>query len=43
MWSSNYAQGTTGYAEGRPQVREVFAYWPTLIPQTLVTPRVDLL
>ncbi|MCS7033948.1 MAG: DUF1446 domain-containing protein [Phycisphaerae bacterium] len=24
-------QGTTGYAEGRPTVREAFAYWPCLI------------
>lgn len=24
-------QGTTGYAEGRPSVREAFAYWPCLI------------
>ena len=25
-------QGITGYAEGRPAVREVFGYWPTLDP-----------
>lgn len=28
--------GLAGYAAGRPQVRPVFAYWPTLVPKTLV-------
>jgi hypothetical protein len=32
--------GIAGYATGRPQVRPVFAYWPTLIPKTLVKPSV---
>ena len=36
-------QGTTGYAEGRPQVREVFAYWPTLAPRRLVRPKVEVI
>ena len=37
-------QGVTGYADvGRPAVREVFGYWPTLIPRQRVTPRVDIL
>lgn len=36
-------QGTTGYSEGRPPVREVFGYWPTLIDRDLVRPKVDLL
>ena len=36
-------QGTTGYAEGRPPVREVFGYWPTLIPRTKVKPQVQLI
>ena len=40
---TNGPQGTTGYAEGRPAVHEVFGYWPTLIDRTLVTPRVELL
>ena len=35
-------QGVTGYAEGRPQVREIFGYWPTLIPRALVRPRVEI-
>lgn len=33
--------GLAGYASGRPQVRPVFAYWPTLIPKSLVEPRVE--
>ncbi len=37
------AQGTTGYAEGRPPVREVFGYWPTLIPRARVKPQVQLI
>lgn len=36
-------QGTTGYAEGRPPVREVFGYWPTLIPRSKVKPQVQLI
>jgi hypothetical protein len=28
--------GLAGYASGRPQVRPVFAYWPTLVPKELV-------
>ena len=36
-------QGITGYAEGRPQVREVFGYWPTLIERSLVKPKVEIL
>lgn len=36
--------GVTGYTTGRPTVREVFAYWPTLIAKSAVDPhvRVDL-
>ena len=34
-------QGTTGYAEGRPQVHELFRYWPCLVDAGLVTPRVE--
>ena len=36
-------QGTTGYFEGRPAVREVFAYWPCLIDRNLVKPTVELM
>ena len=35
-------QGITGYADGRPAVREVFGYWPTLIDRSLVRPRVEI-
>ena len=34
--------GLAGYAAGRPQVRPVFAYWPTLVPKSLVTPQVEV-
>jgi len=34
--------GLAGYAAGRPQVRPVFAYWPTLVPKSLVQPRVEV-
>ena len=36
-------QGITGYAEGRPEVREVFGYWPTLIPRDQVRARVEMI
>jgi hypothetical protein len=35
--------GVTGYTTGRPAVREVFAYWPALIPKSLLTPEVRLI
>ncbi len=35
--------GTGGYTTGRPQTREVFAYWPALVAKSVVTPRVELL
>ena len=34
--------GLAGYASGRPEVRSVFAYWPTLVPKRLVEPRVKV-
>lgn len=34
--------GLAGYASGRPSVRPVFAYWPTLVPKTLVDPTVQV-
>jgi hypothetical protein len=34
--------GLAGYAAGRPQVRPVLAYWPTLVPKSLVTPEVEV-
>jgi hypothetical protein len=35
--------GTTGYTTGRPQVREVFAYWPALIAKSAVEAKVEVL
>ena len=35
-------QGITGYAAGRPQVHEVFGYWPCLIEKQFVTPKVEI-
>jgi hypothetical protein len=32
----------TGYGDGRPQVREVVAYWPALIPREEVRPCVEV-
>ncbi len=34
--------GVTGYTTGRPVVREVFSYWPTLIAKDLVRPQVEV-
>lgn len=34
--------GLTGYAAGRPSVRPVFAYWPTLVPKSLVREHVEV-
>jgi hypothetical protein len=36
-------QGTTGYAEGRPQVHSVVRYWPCLIERSAVTPSLELI
>lgn len=33
-------QGTTGYFDSRPEAREVFGYWPTLVPRNFVHPKV---
>ena len=32
----------TGFAAGRPKPSGVVAYWPALIPKTLVTPRIEV-
>jgi hypothetical protein len=34
--------GIAGYASGRPQVRPVYAYWPTLIPKDVVQATVEV-
>jgi len=35
--------GVTGFAGGRPKPNEVVAYWPALLPKTLVQPKVEML
>jgi hypothetical protein len=35
-------QGITGYADGRPPVREVIAYWPCLIDRAAVHPTFEV-
>lgn len=35
--------GVTGYATGRPPVREVFAYWPALLDRSAVRPEIHIL
>jgi hypothetical protein len=35
--------GVSGYATGRPPVREVFAYWPALIAKTAVESEIQLI
>ncbi|CAN5505749.1 hypothetical protein BH10ACI2_BH10ACI2_09850 [soil metagenome] len=32
----------TGFAGGRPKVEEIMAYFPALIPKSLISPRVDI-
>jgi hypothetical protein len=34
--------GLAGYTAGRPSVRPVYAYWPTLVPRQLVPASVDV-
>jgi hypothetical protein len=33
----------TGYGEGRPQVREIVAYWPTLVPRNVIQTHVEVI
>lgn len=37
------SQGITGYSSGRPKVRPVFGYWPSLIEREKVNPKVQIL
>jgi hypothetical protein len=34
--------GLAGYASGRPTVRPVLAYWPTLVPKSVMAPVIDV-
>lgn len=36
-------QGITGYSSGRPSVRQVFSYWPCLVPRRQVKARLQLM
>ena len=35
--------GVTGYATGRPPVREVFAFWPALVRKELLSSSVHMM
>jgi len=35
-------QGTTGYAEGRPSVQEIYRYWPCLIETRAIEQQVEI-
>ncbi len=35
--------GVTGFAGGRPKVEEIVAYWPALIPNEEINPRVEII
>jgi Acyclic terpene utilisation family protein AtuA len=35
--------GTTGYAAGRPRVREVLAYWPSLVPKDWMKTDIEMI
>jgi hypothetical protein len=35
--------GVTGFAGGRPKVEEIVAYWPALIPKSVIQPSVEVL
>lgn len=35
--------GTTGYTGGRPAVRQVFGYWPCLVPTSEIKPKIELI
>jgi hypothetical protein len=39
----NGPPGATGFGEGRPQVREIVAYWPALIPREEIQTRVEVI
>ena len=39
----NGPPGATGYGEGRPQVREIVAYWPALLPRDAVYTRAEVI
>jgi hypothetical protein len=34
--------GATGYGDGRPEVKEIVAYWPALVPRSEISMRVEV-
>jgi hypothetical protein len=40
---TNGPSGVTGFAGGRPKAQEIVAYWPALIPKSLISTRVSVL
>ncbi len=39
----NGPPGVTGFASGRPKVEEIIAYWPALIPKSVIEPKVEIM
>ncbi|SPE36661.1 conserved hypothetical protein [Candidatus Sulfopaludibacter sp. SbA3] len=39
----NGPPGATGFGEGRPQAREIVAYWPALVPREEIATRVEVI
>ena len=39
----NGPPAATGYGDGRPQVREVVAYWPALLQRNVIRTRVEVI
>jgi hypothetical protein len=39
----NWPPGATGFGEGRPPVREIVAYWSSLIPREEIETRVEVI
>jgi hypothetical protein len=39
----NGPPGVTGFASGRPKVEQIVAYWPALIPKSVVHPTLEIL
>ncbi len=40
---TNGPPGVTGFAGGRPKAQEIVAYWPSLIPKSVIKTKVDVI
>ncbi len=40
---TNGPPGVTGFAGGRPKAQEIVAYWPSLIPKSVINTKVDVI